>query len=105
LESGALDGVRFSTTNYFERAHKWTPIHVEASPYNFRNLVRNRPRATNINAALCSSPAASEVHFLDGKNGTSGGRATTGIAEFMRPEFAKAHHPEVHYILQHAVQI
>ena len=96
VESGALDGLKFSTTTYFERLHQWIPIHVEASPINYANLVRNRHKgALNIHAALCDTPHAIDVHFLDGTNHKKGVRATAGIAEFMRPEFAQKFHPEV----------
>jgi hypothetical protein len=58
LESGALDGVMFSTSWLFERALGWRAIHVEASASNYAHLVRNRPGALNIHAALCKEPAS-----------------------------------------------
>lgn len=98
LESGALDGVRFSTSLFFERAHKWTAVHVEPSPINFRRLQKHRPRSTNVQAALCNSSGT--MHFLDGKNNSSGGRATTALAEHMTLQFAESFHPEFAALLK-----
>ena len=56
VESGALDGLTFSTSWTFDKLLNWTPVHVEGSPLNYANLTRHRPDALNANVALCSHP-------------------------------------------------
>ncbi len=84
LESGALNGMTFSNSWFFEYFANWTCIHVEADQKSFRQLTRLRPRAVNIHAALCSTPA--ELHYVDSSLPIS------GIYEFMEPEFLKRWH-------------
>ena len=79
LESGALDGVAFSTSWLFERALGWRAVHVEASPRMFADLVRNRPGALNIHAALCGEPRTLHLAFVDHTD------AVGGLWEFMSP--------------------
>jgi hypothetical protein len=54
LESGALDGMTFSTTYMFEKYLNWTSIHVEADPRNFAKLLEARKESINIQAGLCT---------------------------------------------------
>lgn len=56
VESGALDGLQYSTSFAFEIALGWSSVHIEASPVNYEKLRRNRPSSRNIHAALCSRP-------------------------------------------------
>lgn len=96
LESGALDGLRFSTSYAFAEALGWTAIHVEAAPNNYAALQKNRPArpanaaagkgaTININAALCKERQT--VHFVDN-------RAVGGIWEFMSTPFKQKWYPE-----------
>ena len=62
LESGALDGVRFSTSLFFHSVLGWKSIHVDANPNNFRRLVANRRDALNVHLAICKTPRV--VHWL-----------------------------------------
>ena len=83
LESGAVDGVELSITHYLTRALDWRAIHVEASPFSFAALVKNRPDALNINAALCAGARAVHYAFLDPADPRSPGtRPMEGILEF-----------------------
>jgi hypothetical protein len=91
LESGALDGVLFSTSWLFEHALGWRAIHVEASASNYARLVSNRPGALNIHAALCKEPAS--LHLL--AHDASLPNAVGGIWEFMAPGFRKIWWPDV----------
>jgi len=83
LETGALDGETFSTSWLFERALGWRAVHVEASAAHFERLVRSRPGALNVRAALCREPAA--LHLVDGGGGDK--RAVGGIWEHMAAGF------------------
>jgi hypothetical protein len=58
VEIGALDGITFSNTFYFERCQGWRGILIEASPVNFGKLLRNqneRPRSLLVYSAVCPS--------------------------------------------------
>jgi FkbM family methyltransferase len=77
LESGALDGVTYSTSWAFEKVLGWRAVHVEANPLTYTELERNRPDSLNINAALCREPLTLHLVF-DENNGAVG-----GIWEFM----------------------
>ena len=43
LELGALDGVLYSNTKYFEDSHDWSGILIEPHPLKFELLKKNRP--------------------------------------------------------------
>jgi len=43
IELGALDGVLYSNTKFFEDSLGWTGILIEPHPYQFNSLMRNRP--------------------------------------------------------------
>ena len=62
VESGALDGMLFSTSLGFVKGYQWRAVHVEANPDNYAQLVNNRRDAININAGLCS--ADTSLHYL-----------------------------------------
>ncbi len=83
LETGALDGETFSTSWLFERALGWRAVHVEASAAHFARLVRNRPGALNVHAALCREPAT--LHIVDGGDGDK--KAVGGLLEHMASGF------------------
>lgn len=54
VESGALNGLRYSTTFLLQYYAHWTPVHIEASPSNYDELIKLRPDSINVNAALCN---------------------------------------------------
>lgn len=83
LESGALDGMTFSTSWAFEKVLGWRAIHIEANPQTFSELVRNRPESLNINVALCREPQTVHLVYHEEK------RPVGGIWEFMSKEFKK----------------
>mmetsp|Transcript_27866 Transcript_27866/g.28127 ORF Transcript_27866/g.28127 Transcript_27866/m.28127 type:complete len:306 (+) Transcript_27866:39-956(+) len=89
IESGALDGYWFSTSSFFERFANWTAVHIEPDPKNYKRLIKNRPKAININAALCTEPR--NLHFVN-----YGFGAVHGILEFMSDEFLKTNHPNIY---------
>lgn len=88
LESGALDGLLFSTTYMFEKYANWTSIHVEADPSNFKRLKANRSRAINIHGGLCSEP--SPLHYS-----SAGITPVRGFVELMPAEVLKRWHNAV----------
>ena len=52
LECGAYDGIQESSCNFFEESCGWNSVNIEASPPIYAQLVKNRPKSININAAL-----------------------------------------------------
>lgn len=76
VESGALDGLRYSNTVVYSKLLQWKAVLIEASPDQFKKMVVNRPEAISVNAALCSE--TQKVHWLN-----THPPATRGIYEFM----------------------
>lgn len=74
LEMGALDGITYSISLFFEQYLGWDSILIEANPNNFNKLVRNRPSATKINKAICEGKSITFV----------GEGAVGGAREFMK---------------------
>lgn len=89
MESGALDGVLFSTSYFFEEFANFQSIHVEADPENYKNLINNRENAININGALCSEPKL--LHYS-----SEGVIPVRGFVEFMTPSFLKKWHGKIY---------
>lgn len=92
-EAGAWDGVRFSTTWFFERHLGWRALHFEPSPRNFPALVSNRPGTINVQRALCAAPLEHEMTFVDQAWPDGSGGAVGGIEELMAPSFRTHWHP------------
>jgi FkbM family methyltransferase len=89
MESGALNGVLFSTSYMYEHFANWTAIHVEADPENYSNLKVNRQQSVNIHGALCSEPRL--LHYS-----SEGVIPVRGFVEFMTPSFLKKWHGKVY---------
>lgn len=53
VEIGALDGLTYSNSYFFERALDWKSVLVEANPQNAELLKRNRPNSITVHAAMC----------------------------------------------------
>lgn len=79
IELGAMDGITYSNTLYFEKILNWTGILIEpTNQYEF--LVRNRPNCINYNYAI--SEVEGEVNFL-------GNHALGGIVDLMHEKHRK----------------
>ncbi len=89
MESGALNGLTFSTSHMFEAYANWTAIHVEADPENYANLRGNREQAVNVHAALCSESRL--LHYS-----SLGVIPVRGFVEFMTPSFIKKWHGPIY---------
>lgn len=88
MESGALNGILFSTSFMFEYFANWTAIHVEADPENYNGLRNNRVNAVNVHGALCSEPKL--LHYS-----SVGVLPVRGFIEFMSPSFIKKWHGKI----------
>jgi FkbM family methyltransferase len=73
MEMGAVNGVMFSNTRFFEDQLGWTGVLVEANPLLFEDLRKNRPGARCFSTALCAEEGK-EFDFI----GTTGTLAAVG---------------------------
>lgn len=69
IELGAMDGVTYSNTLFFERTLGWTGILIEPQVEMYNALVKNRPNCHNFNYAI--SEIGGEVEFI-GKHAIGG---------------------------------
>jgi FkbM family methyltransferase len=73
LELGALDGILYSNTKFFEDQLNWTGILIEPNSYQFKMLAENRPNNKLFNNLI--SNTTDEViykYFIDDFAGVSG---------------------------------
>eukprot|EP00667_Euglena_gracilis_P028327 EG_transcript_35955 len=78
VEIGALDGILYSNTLYFERCLGWSGRLIEGSLHNFRQLKRHlpsRPLSKALQSAVCQPPAIT-VEFLVGGGPMAGTQPT-----------------------------
>lgn len=61
---GALDGMLFSNSYYFEKYLGWKGLLIEGSPALFKKLKANRPDSITMNAMVCAEER--NVHWIDG---------------------------------------
>ena len=55
MEIGAGDGIRYSTSPYFEEALNWRPLLIESNPDLLDQLKTNRPNAAVEHGGFCES--------------------------------------------------
>ena len=62
LEMGAMDGLYYSNTLFFEKELGWTGILIEPHPINYKNLEKNRPNNKLFNCVV--SNEIEDVEFI-----------------------------------------
>jgi FkbM family methyltransferase len=73
VELGALDGVLYSNTKFFEDKLNWRGILIEPHPLKFINLQKNRPNNYLFNDLVsCYSEPLKFRYFIDGLAAVSG---------------------------------
>ncbi len=73
IELGALDGVLYSNTKYFEDELEWKGILIEPHPYKFKLLQNNRPNNFLFNNLVsCKEEDVVFRYFVDNYCGVSG---------------------------------
>lgn len=98
LESGALDGLQFSTSWLLVFGFGWYAVHIEPMPVNFRALTRGddggrypgRIESLNINAALCLPGQL--LHYAQ----KPVAEAVNGIWELMSVNYQSTWWPELY---------
>jgi len=63
VEVGAFDGIHLSNSFSLEQKG-WKSINIEPSPLVFNTLLKNRPKAKNINCAIVGNPDVKYVDFF-----------------------------------------
>lgn len=85
IEIGAIDGLRYSNTKFFEETLGWTGVLVEASPKTFHHLKKNRPNDQCFNYAVADQ--VGEIEFI-------GHNAVGGIVDRLHDEPKEMWHQE-----------
>lgn len=90
FEMGALDGVRFSNSFFFNQVLKWQGLLVEVSPASYKELAVNRPNElARVHAAVCNGDHQVLHHYAPGE------MAVAGIWEFTTESFREQWWPGV----------
>lgn len=77
IEMGALDGVRYSNTKFFEDNFDWTGILIEPHPDKFKELQKNRPKCLLYNSLVSDiSEQITYKYFVDDYAAVSGVKHT-----------------------------
>jgi FkbM family methyltransferase len=66
IELGALDGIRFSNTKFFEDTLNWKGILIEPHPLMFKSLSINRPNNFLFNELISDSKEELEFKYFEG---------------------------------------
>lgn len=62
LEMGALDGIKYSNTKFFEDTMNWSGVLIEPIPSEFAKLKMNRPRCTLFQCAVSTNEGVVEMY-------------------------------------------
>ncbi len=79
IELGAMDGITFSNTLFFERELNWNGILIEPTS-QYEKLIQNRPNCYNFNFAI--SEYEGNVEFV-GNNALGGIKSTMSEGHFL----------------------
>jgi FkbM family methyltransferase len=81
IELGAMDGITYSNTLFFEESMGWSGILIEPTVYQYNQLIHNRPNCHNFNYA---------IHTTEGSSDFFGDHALGGLAESMSERHKRA---------------
>lgn len=83
IELGALDGVLYSNTKFFEDKLKWSGILIEPHPEKFKLLKLNRPNNFLFNSLVsCHTEPLTFKYFVDDHAAVSGIESTLSQYHF-----------------------
>ena len=83
LEMGALDGVIYSNTKFFEDTMNWSGVLIEPIPSEFAKLKVNRPRCTVVNCAVSTREGMVDMYS---------NQAVSSVKENTSDDFYKTWH-------------
>ncbi len=81
FEAGAMDGIKFSNSLFFEKYLHWNGILVEPNPYQFNLLQNNRPNNHLINTIISNSQNKLLFEYSDTIHS-----AVSGVVDTLPPE-------------------
>lgn len=81
LEMGALDGVKYSNTKFFDEELNWDGILIEPHPIDFKALASNRPRAKRYNKVVSDSSTPVMYKYFDNPNLSAVSGITSTLTE------------------------
>jgi FkbM family methyltransferase len=93
LEMGALDGVLYSNTKFFEDTLGWSGVLIEPIPHNYEACCRQRPRSRVYNCIVSSSLEPMEIYV----NG-----AVSSVKDFTTQQFYDGWHKRANVETIHA---
>ncbi len=83
LEMGALDGILYSNTKFYEDTLGWKGILIEPNPVQYNKLISNRPKAKCYNELVSDLVEPIEFqYFLEGHAAVSGVKDTLPQSHF-----------------------
>ncbi len=83
IELGALDGLLYSNTKFFEEYFKWSGILIEPHPEKFKSLQNNRPNNYLFNNLVsCHEEHLLFKYFVDAHSAVSGVENTLPQSHF-----------------------
>eukprot|EP01083_Nonionella_stella_P022864 63179_1 len=77
VELGAFDGKLLSNTLLFEELGGWTGLCIEATPFLYEKLVKNRPKCYNVHAAVGANRGKATLRMRN-SGGYGGVKELTG---------------------------
>lgn len=83
LEMGAMDGIKYSNTKFFEDELGFSGVLIEPVSKMFKKLVKNRPNCNTYNCAVSTKDGSVEI---------IGNGATAGIVDTMSDSFRNRWH-------------
>ena len=100
IELGALDGILYSNTKFFQDQLGWKGILIEPHPYKFQHLKKNRPNNYLFNKLVsCETENVVFRYFLDNYSGVSGVEKTLP-SEHFNNFFNTIHEPQGRIIIK-----
>jgi len=81
IEMGAIDGIRFSNSKYFDDHQNWTGILIEPNPAMFKKLKLNRPGNFLSDNVISNSRDPVEFSYFENENLS----AVSGVTSTLTP--------------------
>lgn len=76
IECGAIDGIKNSICKTLQDNYGWVGYNFEPNPYSYKELIKNRPKDTNINTALSEKDGEMNFFIPESKFGKINGGGT-----------------------------
>jgi FkbM family methyltransferase len=103
IELGALDGVLYSNTKFFEDQLMWKGILIEPHPLNFQKLLLNRPNNFLVNALISNSTTPLDFRYFEDYHAAVSGVTDTLSQHHMDKYFENDLYKDV--LKQHTIQM